>query len=66
MNQYYEMIINMAMTAIIMSIKNPDSMRRLKPVLFKIAALIAIAAEQIGVKAELAEKIESEKKKAGI
>lgn len=50
MRLYYEMIINLAVTAILSTVKNPKSMAKLKPVLFQIAAVIYAAAVQLGDK----------------
>lgn len=65
MNPYFEMIIQLAATMIIQSVKNPASMARLKPVLYKIAAVIYAAAEQLGEAQQLDAKIDAEIAKAG-
>lgn len=59
-NFYVEAMIQLGATYMISTVKNPDSMRRLAPVLFKVAAVIQAAAERYGMMAELDAQLKKE------
>ena len=55
-----EFLISMAASIIISAVKNPQTAARLQPLLFKIAAVIYAAAEQMGTSKILDQKIAEE------
>lgn len=60
MNFWYDMILNTAATIIIAVVRDPAQVARLKPLLFKISAVIYAAASQMGAAPELDQKIDAE------